>query len=426
MLDRRGFAKSLAAGSLCLTGLCLPDLSAVARAAEPRKKIAFLGTDVFKHSHSQHFLDRFAMGYAMGGKWHAPRLELSSVFIDQFNEQDIGKQRIERYGLKQFPSVEEALTLGGSKLAVDGVIIIGEHGQYPKNDLGQTLYPRYEWFKKIVKVFEASGRAVPVFNDKHLSTDWRQCTEMVADAKRLKFPFYAGSSLPVTWRLPGYEMPLNTPLKESVCVAYGGVDSYDFHAYETAQCVSERRLGGEVGIRSMQAAKGEKLWALLDAPERATTRELFVSALCRSHNLPVDNGYPTAPVTYEWAKKALPDTIGFLIEHRDGFRTGAFLTAIRDFNYAGMRADNGEIIGCQMYLPMPGSSATTADFFTPLIRHVEDMIITGTTTYPLERTLLTSGMVIAGVQSLAAGKLIETPEMAVAYRAPEASMFYRI
>ena len=99
MLDRREFAKSIAAGSLCMAAM-----GGVTRAAESRKKIAFLGTDVFKHSHSQHFLDRFAMGYAMGGKWHAPRVELASVYIDQFNEQDIGKQRIERYGLKQFQS----------------------------------------------------------------------------------------------------------------------------------------------------------------------------------------------------------------------------------------------------------------------------------------------------------------------------------
>ncbi len=184
MLDRREFAQTIAAGAFCLTAL-----GAVARAAAPRKKIAFLGTDVFQHSHSQHFLDRLAMGYAMGGKWHEPRVELASVHIAQFNDHDIGKQRIERYGLKQFSSVEEALTLGGSKLAVDGVVIIGEHGQYPKNDLGQTMYPRYEWFKKVVKVFEASGRAVPVFNDKHLSTDWAECAEMVADSKRLRFPF---------------------------------------------------------------------------------------------------------------------------------------------------------------------------------------------------------------------------------------------
>ncbi len=421
MLDRRQFAKTMLAGTLAASST-----ACVAWGNQPRKKIAFLGTDVFQHSHSQHFLDRFAMGYAMGGQWHAPRLELASVYIDQFNDRDIGKQRLERYAIKPSASVEDALTLGGSKLAVDGVIIIGEHGKYPKNELGQTLYPRYEWFKKTVKVFEASGKSVPVFNDKHLSTSWTECKEMVADAKRLKFPFYAGSSLPVTWRLPAYEMPLDTPLKESVCVAYGGVDSYDFHAYETAQCVSERRRGGEVGIKSVEAARGDKLWGLLEAPASENTRRLFVAALNRSHNLPVDNGYPTAPVTYEWAKKALPDTIGFLVEHRDGFRTTAFLTAIRDFNYAGLRADNDEIIGCQMYLPMPGSSATTADFFTPLIRNVEEMILSGATPYPIERTLLTSGMVIAGVQALAAEKVIETPEMDVVYKAPAESMFLRV
>ena len=33
-----------------------------------------------------------------------------------------------------------------------------------------------------------------------------------------------------------------------MCVCYGGVDSYDFHGLETAQCMSERRRGGEVGI----------------------------------------------------------------------------------------------------------------------------------------------------------------------------------
>lgn len=427
MFNRRQFNKTLIVSSLAAsftaTGLAK---TGSANTAQAKKKIAFLGTDVFQHSHAQHFLDRFAMGYAMGGKWYEPRLELASVYIDQFNERDIGKERLERYGIKPSASIEDALTLGGSKLAVDGVIIIGEHGKYPKNELGQTRYPRYEWFKKVVSVFESSGRAVPVFNDKHLSTVWSECVEMVEDSKRLQFPFYAGSSLPVTWRLPQYEMPLNTPLKESVCVAYGGVDSYDFHAYETAQCISERRKGGEVGIKSMQAARGEQLWGLLEEPSRAATRELFVSALCRSHNLPVDNGYPTAPVTYEWAMKSLPDTIGFLMEHNDGFRTAAFMTAIRDFNYAGLRADTGETIGCQMYLPMPGSSATTADFFTPLIRNVEEMILSGATPYPIERTLLTSGMVIAGVQSLAANKPIETPEMKVVYAAPDASMFLRV
>ena len=152
------------------------------------------------------------------------------------------------------------MTLGGEKLAVDGVIIIGEHGDYPTNEKGQHRYPRYEWFKRVVKVFEASGRSVPVFNDKHLSTDWDECVEMVADSRRLEFAFLAGSSLPVTRRMPSIDMPYDGSLKESVCVAYGGVDSYDFHALETAQCMSERRAGGEKGVRQVHALRGDNLF----------------------------------------------------------------------------------------------------------------------------------------------------------------------
>ena len=261
----------------------------IGRSDSPEKKIAFLGTTVFKHSHAQHFLDRFALGYSMGGIWNEPQIDIASVYIDQFNEGDIGKQRISKYGLKQFPTITEALTLGGDKLAVDGIVIIGEHGKYPQNEKGQTLYPRYQWFKEIVRVFETSGRSVPVFNDKHLSTSWTECQEMVADSRRLQFPFYAGSSLPVTWRLPSIDIPFETPLSESVCVGYGGVDSYDFHALETAQCMSERRLGGEVGIRSVHAARGEKLWDMLAAQNRQSDysypRTLQKSSLARGDGL---------------------------------------------------------------------------------------------------------------------------------------------
>ena len=275
MIQRRQFTSAL------LASCAIPSL--LGKANQARKKIAFLGTTVFTHSHSQHFLDRFSVGYMMGGKWRDPACDVASVYIDQFEENDIGKARIAKYGLNQVSSIAEALTLGGSKLAVDGVVIIGEHGKYPRNEKGQTLYPRYEWFKEVVKVFEASGRSVPVFNDKHLSTDWAECKEMVADSKRLDFPFYAGSSLPVTWRLPSLELPLNVPLRESVCVAYGGVDSYDFHALETAQCMSERRQGGEVGISSVHTVKGDKLWDML-APRDVTTK-LFLSIRSPKHRM---------------------------------------------------------------------------------------------------------------------------------------------
>lgn len=425
MLNRRQFAGSMFCASASLLGAAaMPASYCHAQPDTKRKKVAFLGTTVFKHSHAQHFLDRFSIGYAMGGRWVEPLTELASVYIEQFNDNDIGKQRIEKYQLQTFSSVKDALTLGGTELAVDGVVIIGEHGDYPKNEKGQTLYPRYKWFKEIVSVFEQSGRSVPVFNDKHLSTDWDECLEMVADSKRLNFPFYAGSSLPVTWRLPSIDMPYDTPLSESVCVAYGGVDSYDFHALETAQCMSERRRGGEVGIRNVQSLRDEECWNAIAG--RESTARLVVSALCRSHNLPVENGYPTDRISIDWARKALPSITGYFLEHLDGFRTAIFMTGIRDFNYAGLRSDNDEIIGCQMMLPMPGSSATTADFFNPLTMHVDKMIATGKTTYPIQRTLLTSGMVIAGVESLhKSGAIIDTPTMNIAYTAPRDSVLWQ-
>jgi hypothetical protein len=348
------------------------------------------------------------------------------VYFDQAPEGDLAQGRIQRHHLRQFSSIEEALTLGGDTLAVDGVVIIGEHGDYPKNEKGQTLYPRYEWFKKIVGVFESSQRVCPVFNDKHLSTTWERCTEMVADSKRLDFPFLAGSSLPVTWRLPGIDMPYDAPLKESVCVCYGGVDSYDFHGLETAQCMSERRKGGEVGIRSVHALRGEPMWDFLAGPDRKTTSRLFAAALTRSHTLPVKEGYVEDPISVDWARRVLPDTLGYFIEHRDGFRTAMFLANIQDFNYAGLRGDNDEIIACQMYLPMPGHSATTADFFHPLVRHIETMVLENRAPYPVERTLLTSGMTLAAVDSIHNGYTpVETPQMQVVYRSPKESFFWR-
>ncbi len=401
---------------------------ALARAGSQgdRKKVAFLGTEVRTHSHAQHFLDRMTLGYNWAGRWVTPQVDLASVYIDQTPEGDLSRERIARHNLKSFPTIEEALTLGTSKLAVDGVVIIAEHGDYPKTEKGQTLYPRYEFFKRVVKVFEQSGRSVPVFNDKHLSTTWDRCTEMVEDSRRLDFPFLAGSSLPVTWRLPQIDMPIDTPLVESVCVGYGGVDSYDFHGLETAQCMSERRKGGERGIIRVQSLKGPALWTALEAPDRVDTRELMVAALNRSHNLPVETGYPTDAVTFEWARKTMPDMLAYLIDHVGGFRTTLFLAPIRDFNYAGLRADNGQIVSCQMYLPMPGHGSTTADFFNPLVRHIEELVIHRKANYPIERTLLTSGMVIAGVESLHQGqKVIETPEMDVAYEAPRTSHYRR-
>jgi hypothetical protein len=417
VINRRNF---LATGAVGVAGLALNPLAA---AGTGRRKIALIGTEVRTHSHAQHFIDRLLLGYSWEGGWRKPEVDLVSLYIDQFPEGDLARGTAKRHGVPIHGSIAEALTLGTGKLAVDGVVIIGEHGKYPRNEKGQTLYPRHRFFKEVVRVFESSGRSVPVFNDKHLSTDWRECVEMVEDSRRLGFRFQAGSSLPVTRRFPSIDIPAGTPLVESVCVAYGGADSYDIHGLETAQCMSERRKGGEVGIRRVLALRGEAMWE--HAAGRRDTRRLLVAALNRSHNLPVQDGYPTHAVTFDWARKVFPTAWAYFIEHRDGFHTTLFMVDIRDFNYAGLDGATDRIFSCQMYLPMPGWGSTTADFFSPQIRHIERMIVENIQPYPVERTLLTSGMTLAGVESLHRQAAVETPEMEVRYQVSGESWFWK-
>ena len=114
--------------------------------------------------------------------------------------------RAREFGFKIYPTIAEALRCGGDKLAVDAVMIIGEHGQYPRNEKGQTEYPRYQFFKQIVEVYKNSNRVAPVYNDKHLSWKWEWAKEMVETAKSMGFPLMAGSSEPVTVR-PSVPIP---------------------------------------------------------------------------------------------------------------------------------------------------------------------------------------------------------------------------
>ncbi len=426
---RRAFlaniAKTTAAGAaLTISAGCAHVKTAPRHSG--RKRIALIGTIVRKYSHAQHFVDRFLEGYGWQGQWHHPQVDLVSLYVDQFPAGDLSRGRERRFRVRIYPSIAEALTLGGSKLAVDGVVLIGEHGKYPRNEKGQTLYPRHRFFREATEVFEASGRAVPMFQDKHLSMSWDECVAQVETSRRLGFPYLAGSSLPVTWRIPSVEVPLATPLVESVSVCYGGVDSYDFHGLETAQCMSERRAGGEVGIKSVHAARGENVWKLIR--ERPDTERLLFASLTRSHTLrPIPDGYTFPIPTLELFQRASPAAVAYFIEHNDGFRTTMFLLngCVRDFTYAGLTRER-KILSCQMQLPMPGSISTTADFFNPVVNHIEQMVLSGRTPYPIERTLLTSGMLISAVESLHRGQVkLDTPHLNVAYQAPAQSTFWR-
>ncbi|MCC6591116.1 MAG: hypothetical protein IT168_30805 [Bryobacterales bacterium] len=394
-----------------------------------RPKIAAVCTIYFKYSHSQHIVDRFLDGYGWEGDHHKPPMDVVSLFVDQVGKGDYSKERLQRHPeVKGCSTIAEALTLGGSKLAVDGVLLIGEHGRYPRTEKGQTKYPRYEFWKEIVKVFEASGRAVPVFNDKHLSWNWDWAKEMYDDSKRLKCALMAGSSLPVTWRTPQLEMPENAKVSEAMCVGYGGVDSYDFHALETLQCMVERRKGGESGVKWVEAYAGDRFWQA--HKEGVWPLDLFNAALCRSHTLkPSREGFNNDFPTIESLQRMVRRPVAYRYEHNDGMKSTMILLsgAIEDFNFAARIEGQKKPFSVQMYLPMPPARTTLANFFTPLSNNIERLFLTGKPPYPLERTLLTTGLTAAGVESLYRKQArYETPHLAgIKYGPVKESTYWR-
>ena len=393
-----------------------------------RPKIAAIVTEYRKYSHGQHIVDRFLEGYGWNSRHHHPPMDLVSLYVDQRPESDLSRNRAERFPqMKIYPTVTDTLTLGGSDLAVDGVLLVGEHGSYPTNEKGQHLYPRYELFMQIVSVYRTAGKTAPIFNDKHLSWNWDWAKEMYDISQEMNFAFMSGSSLPVTWRTPSIDMPLGARVREALCIAIGGVDSYDFHALETIQCMVERREGGEKGVKWLQAYRGDRFWEAHH--KELWSRELFEAALCRSHTLtPSRQGFNNIFPTLDEMKQLVEDPIAYQYEHLDGLKATMILMngLVQDFNFAAHVEDQDAPLSTQMYLPMPPARTTLANFFSPLVNNVEKMFLSGTATYPVERTLLTTGLVAAGVESLFQDQTRqETPHLHISYQPTAESTFWR-
>jgi len=401
----------------------------LARPPAARPKLAGVVTEYWRMSHAQHIIDRFLEGYGWDGEHHHPPMDLVSLYVDHVTPNDLSRERAARHpGMKIYPTIAETLTLGGSKLAVDGVVLVGEHGKYFRNEKGQVQYPRYEFFKEIVKVFEASGRSVPVFNDKQLSWNWEWAKEMYDISRKMGFAFMSGSSLPVTWRTPSVEMPDGVKVTEAMCVCYGGVDSYDFHGLETIQCMVERRRGGESGVKWLEAYRGDRFW---EAYERGVwPRDLVEAALARSHTLvPARKDFQHVLPSMADMRRMVRNPVAYRYEHTDGLMCTMLLMSglLRDFNFSARIDGRAEPFSTQMYLPMPDGRTTLATFFSPLVNNMEKMYLTGKPTYPVERTLLTTGLTAAGVESLYRGQTRqETPHLAeIRYQATKESTFQR-
>lgn len=365
----------------------------VPRAGRP-KRIAAITTAYWKYSHADDIITKFIEGYAVVGRVHQPHCQVVSLYVEQFPDTDIGRGMAARYKIPLFKTPGETLTLGGKDLAVDGVLLIGEHGDYPDNEKGQKLYPRKRLFEEIVKVFRATGKSVPVYNDKHFSYSWADAQWMYQQTRDLGFAMMAGSSVPVTWRLPALELKIGAKLDGALSVGYGGIESYGFHALETLQVFTERRAGGETGVRAVQSLEGAAAW-------QAAQQGRWSPDLLRTAVAPV-------PVKHGELEKADRDATVFLIEYADGLRAAAWMSRRHVAEFAAAVQPSGhKPAGTWCYLPKP-----QRDHFSFLSNHIEKMFLTGKSSYPVERTLLTTGMLAALMDSRhQGGRSLETPEL---------------
>ena len=95
---------------------------------------------------------------------------------------------------------------------------------------------------------------------------------------------------------------------------------------------------------------------------------------------------------------------------------------ISDFTFAARLIGESEPLSTLFYLP-PTLNVT---YSASLMSKAEETFLTGKSLYPIERTLLTTGLVEAGVRSLGTGQLkIETPHLNVRYEGPRESTFAR-
>ncbi len=390
------------------------------------KRIAVVTTIYRYLSHAQHMVDRFLIGYPHEGAWHKPDMKVVSLYVDQKPEGDQSAARAREFGFQVYPTIAEALRCGGNKLAVDAVLIIGEHGDYPRNEKGQVLYPRYEFFQQCVDVFEKDGRVVPVYNDKHLSYSFEKAQKMVAASKRMKFPMLAGSSLPVTWRLPDMELPIGCEIQEALMVGEGESDPMDYHALEAMQCMIERRKGGETGVKSVQMLQGEAVWKAGD--EGRWSKELLVSALSRSdtpQGYTLQDARTQDMVANGQIKELAKNPAAYFIEHRDGLKTTLLMLdgAIKYFNFAARVKGMPKPQSTQFLLtPVPNVTYSAC-----LVSKIEQMFATGVAPYPVERTLIVSGMLESCLTSKVQDhKRLETPHLGVVkYQAPAQSQHAR-
>jgi hypothetical protein len=400
------------AGRTALAGLGAASLGT---AQEKRPRIACIVTYwPAPGSHADWIITKLIDGYWWKGAHTPSRVEVVSTYIHQLGESGLGQKVCKAKGIPIFNTVRDALTLGGKELAVDGVVLVGEHGIYHSNLIGQTYYPRWWLYQQIIRVFEQSKRSVPVFNDKHLSTSWNEAKWMFDTSRELNFPLFGGSSIPFCYRKPEIDLEPDTPLRASIVAGGGREEGGIFHSIDVLQSFVERRKGGETGIESVQCIHGPETWKWTDRTPWAV--KLLDEVRTRFEFQP---GH--------FQKTARQPGV-CIVEYRDG--TKAAVYAIHDvgWTYAGEIEGRKEpMITSMLGWPGPYAQYHAANGFE---HWIIEMMLTRKEPVAAERLLLSTGIVAYNMESnwengrySAVGRRMEPPYLQIRYRTTRGSQF---
>ena len=387
-----------AAATVVWGGMPWPAAAKAAKPTKPKSVAAVI--TAYQHGlHADVLIGKILEGWKQDGG-PGPALTLASMYVDQFTDRDMARPMAKKYGVPIFDTIEKAVTVGGDQIPVDGVISVGEHGRYPSNSKGQVLHPRRRFFEAITDTFEKYGCVVPVFNDKHLGPVWSDAKWMYDRAQKMKVPFMAGSSMTVGYRKPEISVPLGCEIEAAVGIGYSGLDIYGSHALEFFQCHVERRRGAETGVKWVQCLQGEAMWKVLD--DGVIPKDVFDAAIAR---VPRQQGEMRRS-----NKSAL-----FLFQYLDGLLGAVFMLP----EFVGGTSVALKLKGQKRALATRFDELTEPRYphFAWLLKGIERMIHTGRASYPVERTLLTSGILDRALTSrVRKQEKLMTPELAIRYK----------
>ena len=373
------------------------------RAADDARKPVAVLTTVYRHnSHADVIASRLVLTDMLDGTGKESPLRIASAYVEQRPPNDISRLLAASHRFRIATNIADALTLGTGRLAVEGVLLIAEHGDYPRSANGNTRYPKRRFWDETVSVFRQSGRVVPVFVDKHLADNWEDARHIHATARELGIPLMAGSSVPGSWRFPPVDVPRGEALEEVVVLSYGSTDHYGFHALECLQALVEQRRGGETGIRSVRCLHGGAVWKHLGGGEggAGVPRDLLEAAL---------GTLSTPAVSVRDLEARVEKPILWRIEYADGLKASVLELNGAIQGWAGAwrtRGADRRVSAARFWT----QEARPAAHFTLLLHGIERMMLTGKPSWRAERTLMTSGLLDALLQAGVRGESpLETP-----------------